>query len=315
MARLGAAVVLAGGSLGLWRSDDAGRSWRREPLPGEVVEEGPFVSGSTALLLVAPASTSGLPVADSPFLTLLASRDGGRSWSRFATIPGHAPGRASGSALFESLFVLAPGRIAVVYRTGDCSLPQVLRVSTDSGRRWRSIALGSLVLPTALGLAGGSRLVLASAFCGSAAPRYGQGIFLHGLAGGGSWTAATLPAGLLDLGSTGATRFPASSSVTTFSADALAFPDATTGVAVGSETATVTDGSGLVPATSANSGGQLILESTDGGFRWSEVPAPGGAPLAMLSCADATHCLAGGPGTDELVRLSGFAADPLRGGT
>lgn len=310
MARPAKGVVLAGGTLGLWRSDDAGRSWRRETFPGKVVEGGPFASGSTALVLVAPAKPSGLPVVGAPFLTLLVSNDGGRRWSTDSTIPRRDPDRGAGNAFFDRLFVLAPGVLAAFFRTGDCSLPQVLRVSTDAGRRWHSIALGRVVLPSALGLAAGSRLVLASAFCGSAAPRYGQGIFLHGLASSGSWTGAGMPEGFLDLGSTGATRFPASSPVTTFSIEALAFPDATTGVAVGSEAATVTDRSGLVPAEAATPTGQLVLASGDGGRRWSEVPAPGGNPLTLVSCADATHCLAGGPTSDELVRLAGFVADP-----
>ncbi len=304
MALLPGGVVLAGGPLGVWRSVDEGLHWQRQSFPASVVTGGPWTAGSTALVLLAPAESSGVPAPTASSLTLLASSDRGRTWHKLLTVSRRDPDRRAQAAFFDQLFVLGRGRLAELYQVGDCSLPADLRLSTDDGRQWRSIAVGPLILPSALSQAGSSRLILASAFCGSAAPAYGQGIFGRPVTSSRSWSALGMPAGYAELGGSGASRFPASSQVVLFSIAALVFPTGSEGIAVGSQMATFTNSSGEPAGEPSPSGQELIFASHDGGSTWSDVPAPGGYALSMLSCADATHCLAAGTASDDLVLLS-----------
>ncbi len=304
MAALTGGVLLAGGPLGLWRSIDQGLAWQRETFPGRLVEEGPWSAGSIALVLVEPATPSGTPRSGAGSSTLLASSDGGRIWRGLLAVPRRDPDPGSQAALFDQLFVLGSGHLAELYQVGDCSRPADLRVSADNGKHWRSVPVGPRIAVSTLTSAKGSRLVLGSAFCGAAAPLYGQGIFARPLSRGASWSAVQLPAGYLELGLASKGSFPASSTVHAFSIGALVFTASSQGIAVGSQLTTVTDSSGVLGVEPPLLGSQLIFESRDGGLIWSQLPAPGAYPLTMLSCADATHCLAAGSASDELVLLS-----------
>ncbi len=303
MAALPGGVVLAGGPLGLWRSHDEGLHWQRHTFPGEVIQSGPWAVGSTALVLVEPAGPSGAPVAGAASLSLLTSSDGGTSWHELLAVPRRDPARGASAAVFDDLFVLGRGRFAELYKVGDCSLAADLRLSDDGGHQWRSLRVGPLLSPSALAAAGTARMLLASAFCGSAAPDYGQGIFTSPL-GAGSWAAVSLPAGYTELGGPAPNRFPASSTVQAFSIAALSAPTPGEAFALGSQVTTETNSSGVVPSLPQDYGQELIFESNDGGLTWSDLPAPGADPLSMLSCADGTHCLAAGPSSDQLVLLT-----------
>ena len=293
MAALPGGTVLAGGTMGLWRSTDGGLRWQRQVLTGRVVVAGPFAAGRTAYLLVAAAQPNGLPARGGAGMSLLASTDGGRSWQVTLAVPSHYPSGRSGLARF---FVLGPGRLAVLYRPGDCSLPEHLRVSTDGGRTWLDEPPPAPLEPVALAEAGPGRLVLGSRYCDSAAPSYGEGIFTRLAGAPGQWSPARLPSPYLDRYGSGTTsRFPASAPlVEPFSVAALAFPSATEGVAVGSAVLTGTDRHGnpaADPSTTADE--DLILVSHDGGSTWSDAGVPG-TGLELLSCAGPGHCLAAG---------------------
>ncbi|HTV12579.1 MAG TPA: hypothetical protein VME20_12045 [Acidimicrobiales bacterium] len=295
MAVLPGGVVVAGGPLGVWRSADRGLKWQRNALAGYVVQEGPWAAGSTALVLVEPASPGGQPETNSTGLTLLSSTDGARSWHKLLAVPRRDPSRGAEAIFFEQLFVLGPGRVAALYRAGDCSLPADLRVTLDGGATWTSIAVAPLLAPAAVVQTSASRLVVGSSFCGSAAPSYGQGIFAHATTAGGPWAPLRLPSGYYELdGFGGSGHFPKSAmAVEAFSVAGLAFPGAGVGVAVG---ATVPTGLG----TSGNPEGSppapysqdMVLVSRDGGSSWADASVPGPGSLAFLSCAGPGHCLA-----------------------
>ncbi len=296
MAALPGGVALARGDpgLGLWRSVDDGARWQRQPFEGSVIEGGPWAAGPLAYLLTLPARPNGQPVPGAADASLLRSTDKGRTWHMLLPVPLSDAGDPA--ATLGQLFVLAPGHFAALYRAGDCSLPSDLRMTTDGGRTWSSAPPASLVAPADLAQATPSRIVLGASFCGSAAPRYGQGLFSRPAAArAGAWTPVHLPAGYRDLYGLGAaSRFPASAgTVEPFSVAALSFPGGEEGVAVGSAVETSTDGSG-VPAGGPSQGFDLIFVSHDQGASWSNESVPGGPPLSVVSCAAPGHCLAAG---------------------
>lgn len=295
MAALRGGVLLAGGRLGVWRSDDGGLQWHRDAMTGYVVQGGPWAAGATALVLVEPAGPGGQAEAGSTDLTLLASTDGAHSWHELLAVPRRYPAPGAASALFDEYFVLGPGRMAVLYGTGDCSLPSYLRLTKDGGTSWSSITVPPLLAPAVVAQASRSRIAVGSRFCGSGAPFYGQGIFTHAAAAGGTWAPVGLPSGYYNLDGLGSSgRYPRSApAVEAFSVAGLAFPGMGEAVAVGAAVPTALDSQGNPDATPAGPGSQgMLLVSSDGGATFADASVPGLSSLELLSCADAGHCLA-----------------------
>ena len=255
---------------------DGGRTWQALPLP-----DGSRVTTSLAcpapqrcLVGAAPGSTagSGAPAGGSP--SILATTDGGATWS-VQPLPGLDQAVAVACATTSRCVVAG-----VAGGTAGSGQGRPVAASTrDGGGSWSAVPLPAPFSPSGTdGLACAPDLTcvmvgttgFATTPAGAAA---GEGVVLHSGDGGATWAAAAVPSGTAAVRSVACTGGGRCTAI----ADPPAAPAPGT---------TVTDPYG--PA--------LALSSADGGATWS---APGSlglvpATLAAISCAAPGTCWAAG---------------------